>query len=75
MTKKLYRSEENKILAGIMGGLGEYFDVDPVFIRLIAVTVLILSGILPGIIVYVIALFLVPRKPSTEAKMHDVKAE
>jgi phage shock protein C len=34
MTKKLFRSEENKVLFGILGGLGEYFDVDPTIYRL-----------------------------------------
>ena len=34
MNKKLYRSTKDKVLAGVCGGLGEYFDVDPTLVRL-----------------------------------------
>jgi phage shock protein C len=64
--KKLYRSRENKIFSGIIGGIGEYFDVDPTVLRLIFVFLILASGIMPGIIAYIIALFIVPQKP--EAK-------
>ena len=60
--KKLYRSEQNKIFGGIIGGLGEYFEIDPVLLRLIWLIILIATGIIPGLIVYIIALFIVPRK-------------
>ena len=59
--KKLYRSETNKIFGGILGGIGEYFEVDPVVIRLVYVVFLILTGIIPGILIYIIALIIIPR--------------
>lgn len=62
-TKKLYRSETNKVFAGICGGLGEYWNVDPVLIRLLWLTVVILTGIFPGVIAYILALFIVPKQP------------
>ena len=61
--KKLYRSRENKIFAGIIGGLGEYFNIDPVFMRLIWLLILISTGVAPGLLVYLIAIFIVPKNP------------
>jgi len=63
MHKKLYRSRENKVFAGVMGGLGEYFDVDPVIFRLGYLFIVILSAVIPGIIIYIIAALLVPEAP------------
>lgn len=63
MTKRLYRSKENKILAGILGGVGEYFETDPVLVRLIYLIILIATGVLPGILVYILAIFVVPERP------------
>ena len=61
--KHLYRSETNKVLAGVLGGLGEYFDVDPVVLRLAFVFLLLATAIVPGVIAYIAAVFIVPRKP------------
>lgn len=62
-TKRLYRSNTNKIFAGILGGLGEYWNVDPAMLRLFWVAILIFSGIIPGLLVYLVALFIVPSRP------------
>lgn len=61
--KKLYRSNTNKIFGGIIGGIGEYFDVDPALLRLAWLLVLIFTGVVPGLIAYIVALFVVPQKP------------
>ena len=61
--KHLYRSETNKVLAGVLGGLGEYFDVDPVVLRLAFVFLLLATAIVPGVIAYIAAVFIVPRRP------------
>jgi len=61
--KKLYRSRQNKIFGGIIGGIGEYFDVDPTILRLIFVFVILATGIIPAIVGYIIALFIIPKKP------------
>lgn len=61
-TKKLYRSTTDKIFAGICGGLGEYFQIDSIIVRLIWILIVVLTGIFPGVIVYIIAIFLIPRK-------------
>ncbi|RLC31673.1 PspC domain-containing protein [Candidatus Woesebacteria bacterium] len=61
--KKLYRSSENKILAGIIGGLGEYFDIDPTVLRLGWLFVFVFTGIFPGLLAYFVAILIVPKKP------------
>lgn len=63
MNKKLYRSRENKVLLGICGGIGEYFDIDPVIVRLILI-VLIFVGF-SGVIAYIVAAFIMPLRPET----------
>ena len=61
--KKLYRSERNKIFAGIVGGLGEYFDLDPVLLRVALVLLMAITGFLPLIIAYIILIFIIPKHP------------
>ncbi|MGB6839031.1 MAG: PspC domain-containing protein [Microgenomates group bacterium] len=60
--KNLYRSDKNKILAGIFGGLGEYFDVDPTLLRLGWILISVFTGFIPGLIAYFIAIIIVPPK-------------
>jgi len=62
--KHLYRSDTNKAMAGVLGGLGEYFDVDPVVLRLAFVFLLLATAIVPGVIAYIAAVFIVPRRPA-----------
>jgi phage shock protein C len=59
--RKLYRSRENKILAGVCGGLGEYFQIDPVIIRLLWIVLSLVWGF--GVILYIIAIFIIPPEP------------
>jgi phage shock protein C len=61
--KKLYRSEKDTIVAGILGGFGEYFDVDPTILRLGFVVLVLITGIFPGVIAYIIAYFIIPDRP------------
>ena len=60
MVKRLYRSRENKIIGGVMGGIGEYLDVDPVAVRAAYVIAALLSGIMPLLIAYIILLSIIP---------------
>ncbi|MDP2926835.1 MAG: PspC domain-containing protein [bacterium] len=62
--KKLYRSQNNKVFAGIIGGLGEYFDLDPVILRVAWLLLTIFTGFFPGTIVYIASVFVVPQKHS-----------
>jgi len=62
-TKRLFRSEKNRVFAGICGGLGEYFKIDPVLLRIIWLFVVIFTGIFPGVVAYIIAIFVIPLEP------------
>ena len=62
MEKRLYKSKTNKVLGGVCGGLAEYFDVDPVLVRVIAI-VLIFTGM--SIIAYLILWVVMPQRPET----------
>lgn len=57
--KKLYRSKKNRVIAGVCGGIGEYFEVDPTIIRL-AWILFAFSG--AGILAYIIAFLIIPEK-------------
>ncbi|MEW5796062.1 MAG: PspC domain-containing protein [Candidatus Zixiibacteriota bacterium] len=61
MTKKLYRSRTNKMIGGVCGGLGDFFELDPTLIRLGAVLLVLAAG--AGILAYIIAWIIVPLEP------------
>lgn len=63
MEKKLTRSRDQRIFAGVMGGLGEFFDIDPTLLRLGYVILTVFSGFFPGIIGYILAILIVPEAP------------
>jgi phage shock protein C len=63
--KRLYLSQTDKKIAGLCGGLGEYFDVDPTLIRLLAVVVGLITAVVPLVIAYGIAWIIVPPKPAS----------
>lgn len=68
--KRLFRSEKNKVFAGICGGVGEYFEVDPAMIRLIWLLATFFTGVVPGIIAYIFATFIVPRRIMHASHIH-----
>ncbi|MBQ8184788.1 MAG: PspC domain-containing protein [Lachnospiraceae bacterium] len=59
MEKKLKRSLNNKMICGVCGGIGEYFNIDPTVIRLIW-AILTVCSIGTGLIVYIIAAIIMP---------------
>ena len=59
--KRLYRSRENAMLAGVCGGIGEYFDIDPTIVRLAWVILGFCGGV--GLWAYVIAAVIIPQRP------------
>jgi len=61
MKKRLYRSRDNSMIAGVCGGLGEYFDMDPTFIRLLWIVFTLAGG--SGILAYIIAWIVIPQHP------------
>ncbi len=58
--KLLRRSRKNRVIAGICGGLAEYFGIDPVMARVIYVAVSVLSIAFPGILIYLILWVIIP---------------
>jgi phage shock protein C len=54
------RSRTHKVIAGVCGGIAEYLEVDPTVVRVLYVVATVLSGVLPGILAYVILTFLMP---------------
>lgn len=61
--KKLYLSDYDKKISGVCGGLGEYFNIDPTLIRLAWVILSLATAIVGGIIIYLIAAAIIPRRP------------
>lgn len=60
MKKKLYRPMDNKMIAGVCAGIGEYFDVDPTLIRLAWVVLAIFTKVFGGIVLYILAAIIIP---------------
>ena len=58
--KKLKRSRKERMIAGVCGGLAEYFSMDPTLVRILYVLVSILSIAFPGILVYIILWLIIP---------------
>ncbi len=61
MEKRVYRSVTDSKIAGVCGGLGEYFNVDPTIIRIIAVLLIFADGV--GILAYIIGWIVMPKRP------------
>ena len=81
MVKKLYRSTTDKMIAGVCGGLAEYFEIDSTLVRILFLALLIFGG--GGFLIYLIMWIVVPQKPyfpntsdfNSEKKTSDVNVE
>lgn len=60
--KKLYRSNTNRMICGVCGGIAEYFSIDPTIVRLVW-AIVTLFGVVPGIVAYIVAAVLIPQSP------------
>ena len=61
--KKLYRSSNDRMLAGVCGGLAEYFNIDPTVVRLLFVLLALVTVAFPVMLAYFILYIIVPRNP------------
>lgn len=61
LNRKLYRSETNKMLCGVCGGIGEYLNIDPTLIRLLWAVFICSAG--AGILAYILAAIIIPLEP------------
>ncbi len=64
MAKKLYRSRKDSVIAGVCGGIAEYFEIDSTLVRLLAIIVVFLGGV--GVIAYIIAWIIIPQNPDQQ---------
>jgi phage shock protein C len=73
MSNRLRKSSKNRVIAGVCGGLGEYFGVDATFVRLLFVLLAIFQGV--GILAYIVLWIVMPRDTSEELAPRDVVRE
>jgi phage shock protein C len=62
--KKLFRDRWDKKIAGVFGGLGSYFNVDPNILRLVAVSLILPTGIIILPVIYLVLAFIIPKGPN-----------
>ena len=73
MAKKLYRSKKDSIIAGVCGGIAEYFGIDPTLIRLLTLLIVFLGG--AGGIAYIIAWIIIPQNPEQITEPEEAAEE
>ena len=61
MNKRLYRSRKDVMIAGVCGGMAEYFDIDPVIVRLLTVLLVFAGG--AAILIYLLGWLIIPKAP------------
>ena len=73
--KKLYRSQNEKMIAGVCGGIAEYLDIDPTFVRLIFIVFTLIKGV--GALIYIIMAIIIPveSKEKVESKRKEKAKE
>ena len=71
--KRLYKSRKNKVIDGVCGGIAEYFDVDPVLVRIIFVLFLFLGG--AAVIAYIVGMIIMPKAPLAAEQKTEAPAE
>ena len=59
--RRLYRSRDERMIAGVCGGLGEYFSIDPTLVRVLFVVAAVVGGW--GLLAYLLLLIIVPLTP------------
>jgi phage shock protein C len=62
-TKRLYRSRSDRMVAGVCAGMGKYLGLDATVVRLLFALLAIFTGVVPGIILYIVMMFIIPDEP------------
>ncbi|MCL2287327.1 MAG: PspC domain-containing protein [Firmicutes bacterium] len=65
MKKRLYKSNTNRVISGVCGGIAEYFNIDPTIVRIAWVLLGFFSAAFPGIILYVVCAVVMPSSVNT----------
>lgn len=63
--RRLYRSRKNRVFKGVAGGIGEYFGIDPVLVRLAFLLTFAMGGV--GVFAYILGWVLLPKRPKGQA--------
>lgn len=72
MKKRLERDKERAVISGVLAGLANYFQQDPVLFRVAAIAFLILTGIFPGLLLYLAAWIVMPSKDKSKDVQYEV---
>ena len=76
--KRIYRSRDESVIAGICGGIGELLDLDPVVVRLAAVFIAVVTGVIPAVVTYLVGWVIIPQRslelPPVDVQPEDVSA-
>lgn len=60
MKKRLTKSSNNKVISGVLGGIADYFGIDPTIVRVVYVILSVLSQAFPGVLVYICLAIIMP---------------
>ena len=71
--KRVYRSKNERMLAGVCGGLGEYFNIDPTLVRILFIIFALIVG--GGILLYIILWLLIPEEPEAVESAQEAPVE
>ena len=62
MQKRLTKSNTNKMLSGVLGGIGEYFGIDPTLVRVGYAALTVFSAGFPGLLLYIVLALIIPKQ-------------
>lgn len=62
--KHLYKSNENRVIAGVCGGIADFFGIDPTIIRIICIVLFLITAVVPIVFLYFAAAIIIPNKPA-----------
>jgi phage shock protein C len=69
--KRLYKSRKNCVIDGVCGGIGEYLEVDPVLVRIVAVFFLFVGG--SALVAYIVGMIIIPKAPVEAGVVEDAQ--
>jgi phage shock protein PspC (stress-responsive transcriptional regulator) len=70
MAKRLYRSETDKKIAGVCGGIAEYTNIDATLVRAVFILLTLAGG--PGVLLYLVLMFIMPKEPFGKLKNDQI---
>lgn len=73
MKKKLERDKEKAVVSGVLAGMANYFEQDPVLFRVLAISFLVLTGFFPGLILYLAAWIVMPKQSAPKVDYEVVE--